>query len=83
MGVQRYRLPSGTVRYRARVKSHGREVAARGHATASMTMDLYGHLVDANLWEATRAIGGILGASEPSERQDEDADDAEADGNAW
>ena len=32
-----------------------------GHATASMTMDLYGHLVDANLWEAARAIGGILG----------------------
>ena len=29
MGVQRYRLPSGTVRYRARVKSHGREVSAR------------------------------------------------------
>ena len=29
MGVQRYRLPSGAVRYRARVKSHGREVAAR------------------------------------------------------
>ena len=29
MGVQRYTLPSGAVRYRARVKSHGREVAAR------------------------------------------------------
>ena len=29
MGVQRYRLPSGAVRYRARVKSHGREIAAR------------------------------------------------------
>jgi integrase len=29
MSVQRYRLPSGAVRYRARVKSHGREVAAR------------------------------------------------------
>jgi hypothetical protein len=28
-----------------------------GHVTASMTMDLYGHLVDANLWEAARAIG--------------------------
>src|SRR5438552_9726302 len=23
-----------------------------GHATASMTVDLYGHLVDANLWQA-------------------------------
>ena len=29
MSVQRYALPSGAVRYRARVKSHGREVAAR------------------------------------------------------
>src|SRR5215472_3775857 len=29
MGVQRYTLPSGAVRYRARVKSQGREVAAR------------------------------------------------------
>ena len=29
MGVQRYTLPSGAVRYRARVKSHGREIATR------------------------------------------------------
>ncbi len=29
MGVQRYTLPSGAVRYRARVKSQGREVATR------------------------------------------------------
>jgi len=29
MGVQRYALPSGAVRYRARVKSHGRYVATR------------------------------------------------------
>jgi hypothetical protein len=29
MGVQRYVLPSGAVRYRARVKSHGRYVATR------------------------------------------------------
>jgi len=54
-----------------------------GHATASMTMDLYGHLVDANLWEAARAIGGILGASQPPEQQNEDADDARADESAW
>ena len=54
-----------------------------GHATASMTMGLYGHLADDNLWEAARAIGGILGASEPPEQQDEDADDAGADENAW
>jgi len=48
-----------------------------------MTMDLYGHLVDANLWEAARAIGGILGESEPPEQQDEDTDDAGADESAW
>jgi integrase len=29
MGVQRYKRASGAVRYRARVKSHGREVASR------------------------------------------------------
>jgi hypothetical protein len=47
-----------------------------GHATASMTMGLYGHLMDANLWEAARAIGGIPGASEPPEQHDEDADES-------
>ena len=36
-----------------------------GHATAAMTMDLYGHLVDASLWQAARLIGGTMGASEP------------------
>ena len=35
-----------------------------GHATAAMTMDLYGHLVDASLWQAARLIGGITRASE-------------------
>ena len=38
-----------------------------GHATAAMTMDLYGHLVDANLWQAARLVGDITGALEPSE----------------
>ncbi|HEY0998636.1 MAG TPA: tyrosine-type recombinase/integrase, partial [Streptosporangiaceae bacterium] len=38
-----------------------------GHATASMTMDLYGHLVDANLWQAARLVGDISGTFEPSE----------------
>jgi hypothetical protein len=36
-----------------------------------------------HLWEAARAIGGILGASEPPEQQDEDADDVGADENSW
>jgi hypothetical protein len=38
-----------------------------GHATAAMTMDLYGHMVDANLWQAAQLVGGISGASEPPE----------------
>jgi integrase len=37
-----------------------------GHASASMTMDLYGHLVDGNLWQAARIVGDISGTSEPS-----------------
>jgi integrase len=41
-----------------------------GHASAAMTMDLYGHLVDGNLWQAARIIGGISGASEPSGQDD-------------
>ena len=38
-----------------------------GHATAAMTMDLYGHLSDASLWQAARLVGGTTGASEPLE----------------
>jgi integrase len=37
-----------------------------GHASAAMTMDLYGHLIDQNLWDAAKRIdaasGGITGA---------------------
>ena len=33
-----------------------------GHASAAMTMDLYGHLIDRNLWEAADRIGGTAGA---------------------
>jgi len=54
-----------------------------GHATAAMTMDLYGHLLDDHLWDAARAVGGILGASEPPGRQDEDEDDTKADESTW
>jgi integrase len=32
-----------------------------GHATAPITMDLYGHLVDGNLWQAARMVGGHHG----------------------
>lgn len=50
-----------------------------GHASAAMTMDLYGHLIDHNLWESAKRVGGILGASEPEhEDRDSDGDDGNA-----
>ncbi len=33
-----------------------------GHASATMTMDLYGHLIDDNLWNAAKRVGGTSGA---------------------
>ncbi|MGB3686419.1 MAG: hypothetical protein WA991_11410, partial [Ornithinimicrobium sp.] len=33
-----------------------------GHASAAMTMDLYGHLIDQNLWDAAVKVGGTAGA---------------------
>jgi hypothetical protein len=54
-----------------------------GHATAAMTMDLYGHLVDGNLWQAARLVGDISGTFEPTGTSDQSADESEADGNAW
>jgi hypothetical protein len=41
-----------------------------GHATAAMTMDLYGHVIDRNLWDAAQRLGGTTGA-----RPDEGPDD--------
>ena len=32
-----------------------------GHATAAMTMDLYGHMIDRNLWDAAKRLGGTAG----------------------
>jgi hypothetical protein len=54
-----------------------------GHATAVMTMDLYGYLVDGNLWQAARLIGDTLGTSEPPGPADQSVDELETDGNAW
>ena len=34
-----------------------------GHATAAMTMDLYGHMIDRNLWDAVQRLGGTTGAT--------------------
>ena len=38
-----------------------------GHASAAMTMDLYGHLIDQNLWDAAARLGGTTGAPMQSE----------------
>jgi integrase len=45
-----------------------------GHASATMTMDLYGHLIDANLWDSAKRIGGISGAFQPDESSSGEAD---------
>jgi integrase len=34
-----------------------------GHATASMTVDLYGHLMDRSLWDTADRLGGVLGGT--------------------
>jgi hypothetical protein len=46
-----------------------------GHATAAMTMDLYGHMIDANLWQAARLVGTSRGTFEPFDLEVEDEDD--------
>ena len=43
-----------------------------GHATAAMTMDLYGHMIDRNLWDAAQRIGGTMGAWPNEGPDDED-----------
>lgn len=45
-----------------------------GHASAAMTMDLYGHMIDHSLWGAAKRIGnngGISGAREHESRSNE------------
>jgi hypothetical protein len=42
-----------------------------GHATAAMTMDLYRHMVDRNLWDAAQRLGGTTGAR-PEEGPDDE-----------
>lgn len=46
-----------------------------GHASAAMTMDLYGHLVDANLWESAKRVGGTTGAQETTSDTEEAPED--------
>ncbi|GAA1426332.1 hypothetical protein GCM10009616_00590 [Microlunatus lacustris] len=42
-----------------------------GHASAAMTMDLYGHLIDRNLWDTAQRLGGTSGARRTSEADDD------------
>jgi hypothetical protein len=39
-----------------------------GHATAAMTMDLYGHMIDRNLWDAAQRLGGTTGHGRTRDR---------------
>lgn len=52
-----------------------------GHGSAAMTMDLYGHLIDQNLWDAARRIatnGGTMGAPQTQGSRDEESDHGRA-----
>jgi len=50
-----------------------------GHASAAMTMDVYGHLVDHNLWEAAKRVSGengdISGTQKATRREITDVSD--------
>ena len=35
-------------------------------------MDLYGHLIDQNLWDAAERVGGTTGAPEPTSAEDDE-----------
>ena len=37
------------------------------HASAAMTIDLYGHLIDRKLWDTAARLGGTLGARRPAD----------------
>jgi hypothetical protein len=50
---------------------------ALGHAAAAMTMDLYGHMMDANLWQAARLVEDISGTFELPEAGIENEDGQE------
>ena len=50
-----------------------------GHATAAMTMDLYGHMIDRNLWDAAQRLGGTTGGWPDARPDDECGALAESD----
>ncbi|NUO92588.1 MAG: hypothetical protein HOQ18_17445 [Dermatophilaceae bacterium] len=42
-----------------------------------MTLDLYGHLIDRNLWEAAQKVGGTTGASDAARGKEKAPDSGE------
>ena len=51
-----------------------------GHGSAAMTMDLYGHLIDQNLWDAVKRLrnsGDTSGTSQAADSRDEGNTDDE------
>ncbi len=53
-----------------------------GHGSAAMTMDLYGHLIDQNLWDAAKRVataGGTTGAPRAHVDQAEEGTDGHTD----
>ena len=54
-----------------------------GHATAAMTMDLYGHPIDDSLWDAARKVtahtGGLSGALKGADAEITEPPESESD----
>ncbi len=52
--------------------------SVRGHFSAAMTMDVYGHLIAANLWESATRVGGTTGARDATLRAQRAGGEAES-----
>lgn len=50
-----------------------------GHASAAMTMDLYGHLIDQNLWDAAKRVGESTGDTSGTSEDFESTENNESD----
>ena len=57
-------------------ESNWKRSVSWSQAVAAMTMDLYGHLIDQNLWDAAARFGGTTGARTPASSGDEEAPDS-------
>lgn len=43
-----------------------------------MTMDLYGHLIDQNLWDAAKKVGYLSGTTKAAEADSDTTDEPDA-----